>query len=126
MKEEKIDYEVTLWDKQFKEDVKSGRFFWVTNKSVIDFKRGNFQSFWKLYDKLPVEAQSIADNNFLAMKAKQNDQSLKVFRVGRYWSMQIGKKYRALGVEVEKDGLLWCWVGSFSEYNSFVTDINRK
>ena len=29
-------------------------------------------------------------------------------------------------VEVGEDGLLWCWIGSFSEYNDFVADMNKK
>lgn len=124
MGEDKFKYEATVWDNQFREDVKSGRFFWVTNKSVIDFKRGHFHAFWKLYDKLPDEVKSMADKNFLAIKNKENDPSLKVFRIGRYWSMQIDEKFRALGVEVEKEGLLWCWIGNYSDYNQFVPDKN--
>ena len=33
---------------------------------------------------------------------------------------------KSLGVEVDKDGLLWCWIGSFSEYNDFVSEMNKK
>ena len=42
--------EATLWDKKFEEDVKSGRFFGLTNKSVVDFKRGQFEEFWGLHE----------------------------------------------------------------------------
>ncbi|MBT3515993.1 MAG: hypothetical protein HN465_00230, partial [Nitrospina sp.] len=48
-----LSTEQVLWDKGFAEDVKSGRFFLITNKSVIDFERGNFKKFWQLYEKLP-------------------------------------------------------------------------
>ena len=41
--------DATLWDKQFEEDVKSGRFFGLTNKSVVDFKKGRFEEFWAFY-----------------------------------------------------------------------------
>ena len=121
-----IDHEKTVWDKKFKEDVKSGRFFWVTNKSVIDFKRGHFKSFWKLYDNLPSEVQSLAEKIFISMNEKTNEPSKNIIRVGRYWSMRIGEKHRALGVEVDEDGLLWCWVGTYSDYNNFVAEINNN
>ena len=35
MKAEESENNATLWDKQFKEDVKSGRFFWLTNNVGI-------------------------------------------------------------------------------------------
>ena len=35
MKYDKLALEQALWDKRFTEDVKSGRLFWITNKSVI-------------------------------------------------------------------------------------------
>ena len=121
-----IDQEQSVWDNKFKEDVKSGRFFCVTNKSVIDFKRGHFKSFWKLYDNLPSEVQSLADRIFISMKENKNDPSKNIIRFGRYWSLQIGERHRALGVEVEEDGVLWCWVGTYSDYNNFVSEINNN
>ena len=42
--------EATLWDKKFEEDVKSGRFFGITNISVVDFKKGHFEEFWAFYE----------------------------------------------------------------------------
>ena len=123
---EEIEQKTTLWDKQFKEDVKSGRFFWLTNKHVMDFKRGNFKDFWMLYEKLSKETKRLADETFSLLKEDPRNASLQLITVGRYWSIRIGEEYRALGVEVEKDGLLWCWIGSYSEYNNFVAEINNK
>ena len=37
MKADELENKAALWNKQFEEDVKSGRFFWLTNKAVIDF-----------------------------------------------------------------------------------------
>ena len=45
MNSEKTESELTLWDKQFTEDVKSGSFFLLTNKWIIDFEKGNFKNF---------------------------------------------------------------------------------
>ena len=121
---DEIEQETTLWDSQFKEDVKSGRFFWLTNKHVMDFKRGNFKEFWMLYEKLPNETKRLADEAFTLLKEDLKNPSLKILKVGRYWSIRIGEKYRALGVEVDKDGLLWCWIGTFSDYKAYVESVN--
>ena len=117
--------EQVLWDKNFTEDVKSGRFFWVTNKSVIDFERGNFKKFWQLYETLPDDIKSLADKTFIDLKKTQEHTLLNILKVGRYWSLPIGTKNRALGVEVDEGGLLWCWIGSYSDYRNFVDSINK-
>ena len=118
--------EQVLWDKSFTEDVKSGRFFWITNKSVIDFERGNFKKFWQLYEKLPDDIKSLADKTFIDLKKTQEHTLLNILKVGRYWSLPIGTKNRALGVEVDKGGLLWCWIGDFSDYSNFLESINKN
>ena len=117
--------EQVLWDKSFTEDVKSGRIFWITNKSVIDFERGNFKKFWQLYEKLPDDIKSLADKTFIDLKKTQEHTLLNILKVGRYWSLPIGTKNRALGVEVDEGGLLWCWIGSYSDYSNFVDSINK-
>jgi hypothetical protein len=126
MDSEKVAPEIALWDNQFIEDVKSGRFFWVTNKSVIDFERGNFKKFWQLYEKLPDDIKSLADKTFIDLKKTREHSLFKILKVGRYWSLPIGTKNRALGVEVDEDGLLWCWIGSFYDYKNFVDLINNN
>ena len=126
MKSKKISSEQALWDKHFTEDVKSGQFFWVTNKSVIDFERGNFKKFWQLYEKLPDDIKSLADKTFIDLKKTSEHSLCKILKVGRYWSLPIGTKNRALGVEVDEDGLLWCWIGSFYDYKNFVDLINKN
>ena len=110
--------DATLWDKQFEEDVKSGRFFGLTNKSVVDFKKGHFEEFWAFYEKLPKDIQGLADKNFALLKENPEHPSLYLKTVGRYWSIRIGEKNRALGVEGGDEGLLWCWIGSHAEYDS--------
>ena len=117
--------EQVLWDKSFTEDVKSGNFFWITNKSVIDFERGNFKKFWQLYEKLPDDIKSLVDKTFIDLKKTQEHTLLNILKVGRYWSLPIGTKNRALGVEVDESGLLWCWIGSYSDYINFVDSINK-
>jgi len=121
VKADELECDATLWDKQFEEDVKSGRFFGLTNKSVVDFKRGHFEGFWALYEKLPKDIQGLTDKSFTLLKGNPEHPSLHLKTVGRYWSIRIGEKNRALGVEVGDEGLLWCWIGSHAEYDSYCT-----
>ena len=126
MKAEESDNNATLWDKQFKEDVKSGRFFWLTNKSVIDFERGNFENFWLLYENLSKDVQKLADETFSLLKEDPKNTSLQIATVGRYWSVRIGENHRALGVEVGDEGLLWCWIGSHADYEVFCSKLSQS
>ena len=123
VKADESECDATLWDKKFEEDVKSGRFFGLTNKAVIDFKKGHFEEFWAFYEKLPKDIQGLADKNFALLKENPEHSSLHLKTVGRYWSIRIGEKNRALGVEVGDKGLLWCWIGSHTEYDSFYTEL---
>lgn len=124
MGSDEIQQDGVLWDNRFKEDVMSGRFFWLTNKHVMDFKKGNFKEFWILYEKLPKETKRLADEAFVLLKEDPKNPSLKLLKIGRYWSMPIDETNRALGIEIGEDGLLWCWIGSFFDYNTYVKSIN--
>ena len=125
MNADESENDIAMWDKQFEEDVKSGRFFGLTNKSVVDFKRGQFEEFWTLYEKLPKDVQELADKTFDLLKENPEHESLHLKKVGRYWSLQIGEKNRALGAEVDEKGLLWCWIGSRAEYDSFCATLGK-
>jgi hypothetical protein len=72
--------------------VKSGRFFWLTNNWIIDFKKDDFKHFWKTYEKLPNDIKSLADKTFSDLKKKKEHSLLKILKVGRYWSLPIGEK----------------------------------
>lgn len=37
------EYDAATWDKQFEEDVKSGRLDTIAEKAIDDFKKGNFK-----------------------------------------------------------------------------------
>ncbi|MCI0618743.1 hypothetical protein L0244_37680 [bacterium] len=76
-------------------------------------------SFWECYNKLPHSIQDLADGNFAKLKKNPQHPSLHLKKVGEYWSVRVGVRYRALGVEVEK-GLLWFWIGTHAEYDKMV------
>jgi hypothetical protein len=45
--------------------------------------------------------------------------SLQFKKVGRYWSVRIGLRYRALAVDVD-GGYLWFWIGSHADYDKWI------
>jgi hypothetical protein len=76
-------------------------------------------SFWECYGDLPSSIQELADRNFELLKANPNHPSLHLKKVGKYWSARVGRKYRAVAVEIE-EGLLWFWIGTHAEYDKLV------
>lgn len=71
------------------------------------------------YRDLPLEIQSLANRNFELLKQNPDHPSLHLKKVGRYWSVRVGLRYRALAVEIE-GGLLWFWIGSHARYDALV------
>ena len=76
-------------------------------------------SFWDCYRELPASIQELADRNFELLKSNPRHPSLYLKKVGRYWSVRVGRKYRALAVKTE-EGLIWFWIGTHAEYNRLV------
>jgi mRNA-degrading endonuclease RelE of RelBE toxin-antitoxin system len=76
-------------------------------------------SFWECYQKLPPSVQDLANRSFERLKANPQHPSLHLKKVGRYWSVRVGKRYRALAVEIA-EGLLWFWIGTHNEYDKLV------
>ena len=75
--------------------------------------------FWRAYEALPETVQRLADRSYELLKADPNHPSLRLKRVGRFWSVRVGLHYRALGLDVE-DGILWFWIGTHAEYDALV------
>jgi hypothetical protein len=62
-------------------------------------------SFWELYNELPASIQELADKNYELLKANPRHPSLQLKKVGVYWSVRVGLRYRAVAIEIE-EGLL--------------------
>lgn len=72
-------------------------------------------AFWYHYRALPNSIRDLADKNFEMMKADPRQPSVRLKKVGTYYSVRIGLAHRALGVEVA-EGVLWFWIGDHAEY----------
>jgi hypothetical protein len=76
-------------------------------------------AFWEAYARLPANIRALADKNYILLKDNPRHASLQLKKVGRFWSVRVGSRYRALAVEVD-DGLLWFWIGSHADYDAMI------
>lgn len=74
--------------------------------------------FWVLYEALPEDVKSRADNAYALWQINSHAHGLYFKRVGKrkpVYSVRIGNGYRALGI-LERDAVLWFWIGAHDEY----------
>ena len=76
-------------------------------------------AFWTAYSNLPENVRALADKNYALLKENPQHPSLHFKKAGRYWSVRVGLRYRALAVEVD-GGLLWFWIGSHADYDALL------
>jgi hypothetical protein len=76
-------------------------------------------AFWAAYEKLPRRVRQIADRNYSLLKQDPHHPSLRLKKIGRFWSVRVGLGHRALAVEA-KEGLVWFWIGSHSDYDCLI------
>jgi hypothetical protein len=77
-------------------------------------------SFWSAYEALPQHIRRQADHQYELLKSDPRHPSLRFKRVGPYWSVRIGQRYRALATEID-EGLIWFWIGSHAEYDKLIS-----
>lgn len=75
--------------------------------------------FWELYQNLPPHIKEIADKNFALLKEDSTHPSLHLKKVGDFWSVRIGIRYRALAVQ-DDEGLIWFWIGNHADYDRLI------
>ena len=79
--------------------------------------------FWQCYERLPAQAQRLANKNYALLKTDPEHPSLHFKKVGRtkqLWSVRVGEHYRALGVE-KAEGIVWFWIGPHGEYDTLLS-----
>ena len=53
------------------------------------------------------------------MENNINHPSLNLKKVGSYWSVRIGLRFRALAIE-KPEGFIWFWIGKHSDYDRLI------
>jgi hypothetical protein len=77
------------------------------------------RAFWEAYAKLPEQVRTLADKNYALLKTNPRHPSLQFKKTGRFWSVRVGLRYRALAVEADSD-LVWFWIGSHADYDAII------
>ncbi len=75
--------------------------------------------FWQLYNALPPEICALADKSFALLQSNPHHSSVRLKKVGRYWSARVGLHYRVLAKE-RTEGLVWFWIGAHAVYDALV------
>lgn len=76
-------------------------------------------AFWGCYNSLPAAIRKSADRGFAVLKTDARHPSLHLKKAGRFWSVRVGRRYRALAVE-SPQGLVWFWIGTHAEYDNML------
>ena len=76
--------------------------------------------FWSSYEALPVAVQELADRTYEQLKTDPRHPSLLLKRIGRFWSVRVGLRHRALAVQASGDELLWVWIGTHAQYDQLL------
>jgi len=76
-------------------------------------------TFWEAYSRLPSSVRMLADKNFALLNSDSTHPSLNFKKIGRYRSVRVGLRYRALAVE-EGGDLIWFWIGSHADYDAMI------
>ena len=77
--------------------------------------------FWQFYNRLPDDIQILADENYQLLKKDSFYPSLHFKKVGRFWSVRVGKDYRAVAVQKDSD-IVWFWIGRHDEYERLINN----
>jgi hypothetical protein len=75
--------------------------------------------FWFHYRQSPPEMRDLADKNFELLKQNLRHPSLRLKKVGIFYSARVGLHYRVLAKE-RSEGLVWFWIGHHSEYDQLL------
>ena len=75
--------------------------------------------FWFHHRQLPPEIRKLADEKFHLLKTDPRHASIRLKKIGIFWSARIGLRYRALAKE-RNEGLLWFWIGRHDVYDEIL------
>lgn len=76
-------------------------------------------SFWDMFGKLPYDIRINAKKLFELLKSNPYHPSLHLKKVNDYWSIRIGVKYRALGIQKGEE-IIWFWIGKHDDYEKML------
>lgn len=75
--------------------------------------------FWYHHRRLPDAVRDLADKNFQILKENPRHSSVRLKKIGIFWTARVGLHYRAIAKE-RSEGLIWIWVGHHSSYDQIL------
>lgn len=75
--------------------------------------------FWFQYRRLPKEVRELADRGFAKLVTDPYHPSLRLKKVGGFWSARVGLRFRSLARERD-EGLVWFWIGPHDRYEQLI------
>jgi hypothetical protein len=75
--------------------------------------------FWAHYRQLPSDVQQLADKNVAILRDNPHHPSLRLKKIGIFWSARVGRHHRVLAKE-RSEGLVWFWIGDHDEYDQLL------
>lgn len=75
--------------------------------------------FWFCYRHLPDDVRQLADKNFELLRLDPRHPSLRLKKIGSFWSARVGLRYRAMARE-RTEGLVWFWIGNHDAYEQLL------
>lgn len=64
----------------------------------------------------------MADESYNLLRDDPQHPSLHFKRMGRFWAVRVGLRYRALAVRHEAD-VVWFWAGPHAEYDRLIRHV---
>jgi hypothetical protein len=75
--------------------------------------------YWRHYRDLPESVRNLANKNFELLKANPYHPSLHFKKIDNLWSVRVGARYRALGLD-RGETIVWFWIGPHAEYDKLI------
>lgn len=80
--------------------------------------------FWDCFRSLPRAVQALARKNYALLRQDSRHSSLRLKKVGAFWSVRVGRDHRALAIE-DEIGLIWVWIGTHDDYDRLLKKRDR-
>jgi hypothetical protein len=75
--------------------------------------------YWFHYRRLNPQLRELANAKFQLLKADPRHPSLRLKKIGVFWSVRIGLRHRALA-KGRNEGLVWFWIGTHDVYEQML------
>lgn len=78
------------------------------------------KTFRNKFEALPPEVRQLAAKNYRLWRSNPRHPSLHFKQVGDFWSVRVGRSYRALG-RIHEGRMVWFWIGHHSVYDRLLS-----